>query len=163
MVDPLATAPVPDPRELTGEKETPMRPITASDLMNPNILAVPDSMRLSELALFLVRKEITGAPVRGRSGKLIGVVSMVDLARYLAEEPDLEESDEALVAEDEPCVGDIMTPGVFSVDEDSTVSQIAEAMLNNHLHRLVVTRDEKPVGILSTSDLLGLLVDSDED
>ena len=136
-----------------------MRPITASDLMNPNILAVPDSMPLSELALYLVRKEITGAPVRGRSGRLIGVVSMVDLTRYLAEEP--EDDEEHL--EEEPRVADIMTPGVFSVDEDATVSEIAEVMLNNHLHRLVVMGGDKPVGILSTSDLLGLLVDSDDD
>jgi CBS domain-containing protein len=32
-------------------------------------------------------------------------------------------------------------------------------MLKGHLHRLLVTRDEKPVGIVSTSDLLGLLIE----
>jgi len=32
-------------------------------------------------------------------------------------------------------------------------------MLKGHLHRLLVTRDEKPVGIVSTSDLLGVLVE----
>jgi len=33
-------------------------------------------------------------------------------------------------------------------------------MLKGHLHRLLVIRDEKPVGIVSTSDLLGLLIES---
>jgi CBS domain-containing protein len=34
-------------------------------------------------------------------------------------------------------------------------------MLEDHLHRLLVVRDDQPVGIISTSDLLGLLVDED--
>jgi CBS domain-containing protein len=38
---------------------------------------------------------------------------------------------------------------------------VAERMVESHIHRLLVTRDEKVVGILSTSDLLGLLVEKD--
>ena len=56
-------------------------------------------------------------------------------------------------------VGEIMTPTVFSVGEDASVSEIASLMLRGHLHRLLVTRDERPVGIVSTSDLLGLMVE----
>ena len=56
-------------------------------------------------------------------------------------------------------VKDIMTPTVFSVGEDATVAEIASVMLRGHLHRLLVTRDERPVGIVSTSDLLGLMVE----
>ena len=32
-------------------------------------------------------------------------------------------------------------------------------MLRGHLHRLLVTREERPVGIVSTSDLLGLMIE----
>jgi predicted transcriptional regulator len=46
-----------------------MRPITAADLMNPEVLSVPDDMTLSDLAAFLLDNEITGAPVADRRGR----------------------------------------------------------------------------------------------
>jgi CBS domain-containing protein len=52
-----------------------------------------------------------------------------------------------------------MTPSIFAVDEEMPVSRVAEKMIRSHLHRLLVTRRRKVVGILTTSDLLGLLVE----
>src|SRR5215471_2056135 len=57
-----------------------MRPITAADLMNPKVLAVRDDLTLRELAGFLIRNQITGAPVEDGGGRLVGVVSTVDIA-----------------------------------------------------------------------------------
>jgi CBS domain-containing protein len=58
-------------------------------------------------------------------------------------------------------VREIMTPIVYAVPEEMPVPEVAERMIESHIHRLLVTRGEKVVGILSTSDLLGLLVDKD--
>lgn len=157
-----------------------MRPITASDLMNPNVLVVRDDLPVKDLAAFLMDNEITGAPVKDRHGKLVGVVSVVDIARAASEEEteedvpafflrpehhglrlqELEALDDSKV---KTVVADIMTPEVFTVGEDATVSEIASLMLDHHLHRVVVTRDDQPVGIISASDLLGLLIDEDDD
>ncbi|MEJ2084188.1 MAG: CBS domain-containing protein [Acidobacteriota bacterium] len=156
-----------------------MRPATAADLMNPEILSVPEDMSIRELARFLVDHEITGAPVEGEDGKLVGVVSVVDIAGVASDDgrmrgdrssPDfyvtgwenkvaIEEIQNFRIENDELKVGEIMTPEVYSVSEDARVSEVASTMLRGHLHRLLVTRDDKPVGIVSTSDLLGLLVD----
>ena len=57
-----------------------MRPITAADLMNPEVLTVPENMTVRELARYLTDNEITGAPVEDVNGKLVGVVSVVDIA-----------------------------------------------------------------------------------
>jgi CBS domain-containing protein len=70
---------------------------------------------------------------------------------------DLEDCEEAEWEELE--VADIMTEEVYSVAEDAPVSEIASTMLRHHVHRLLVARDGQAVGIISTSDLLGLLVD----
>jgi CBS domain-containing protein len=129
-----------------------MRPITASDLMNPNVLAVREDMTLEDLAAFLLDNEITGAPVENGRGQLVGVVSLADIVRATTEEPDGDWT-----------VADVMTPEVYSVPEDATVPEIASTLLDNHLHRLLVIRDDQPAGIISTSDLLGLLVDEDDD
>ena len=158
-----------------------MRPITAADLMNPEILTVREDMTVRELARFLVDHEITGAPVEDTEGHLVGVVSVVDIAAVASDEGDVssdrskpdyfvrgwedsldvEEIRDFRVDREDLLVGEIMTPTVYSVGEDATVSEVASAMLQGHLHRVLVTRDDKPVGIVTTSDLLGLLVGED--
>lgn len=158
-----------------------MRLITASDLMNPRVLTVSQDMGVPELANFLVANDISGAPVVDGSGKLVGVVSLNDIAEALADDEDEDgerstgffasEWDEGLSPEEieelpadatELTVADIMTPDVFTVGEETPVSEIAEAMISSHVHRLLVTREDRVVGIISTSDLLGLLVEEKE-
>ena len=59
-------------------------------------------------------------------------------------------------------VADLMTPDVYTVSEETPVSELASTMISNHIHRLLVTREDRVVGIISTSDLLGLLVEDKE-
>ena len=157
-----------------------MRPITASDLMNPEVLTVRDDLDVKDLAAFLIENEISGAPVEDSEGRLVGVVSVVDIAavtsgegRRLARDGSdfflrtwsdgLEEDEvEELPASPEGLrVADIMNPKIYSVREDATVSEIASLMLKGHIHRLIVTREDRAVGIVTTSDLLGLLIGED--
>jgi len=157
--------------------EASMRPITASDLMNPEVLTVQEDMTVRDLAAFLIENEISGAPVADAEGRLVGVVSLVDIAAVTSGEgrqrvdgsaffgPNWDEGLDEEDMEDLPLdqdglrVADIMTPQIFSVPEDATVSQIASLMLKGHLHRLLVTREDRAIGIITTSDLLGLLVE----
>lgn len=155
-----------------------MRPITAGDVMNPRVLTVRDDITVEELADFLVENEISGAPVEDAAGKLIGVVSVTDIVEVISEgakrernrrnasfyqswerDPNLPEDLD--VEDGDIRVREIMTPIVYAVPEEMPISEVAERMIESHLHRLLVTRGEKVVGILSTSDLLGLLVDKD--
>lgn len=154
-----------------------MRPITASDLMNPEVLTVQTDMTVRELASFLIDNEISGAPVADGEGRLVGVVSLTDIAAVAtgeerpggdgsgffgpAPEDGLDEEDVEDLPLDGLRVADIMTPRVYTVKEDATVSEIANLMLKGHLHRLLVTREDRAVGIITTSDLLGLLVGED--
>ncbi len=165
-----------------------MRPITAADLMSPEVLTVPEDMTVRELAGFLIDHEITGAPVVDAEGRLTGVVSVVDIADMAA---GAEEEDEGAEAgeegerigffarafrdvlsagerkeldvfsgdDGEVRVGEIMNPDVYSVPEDATVSEVASTLLDHHVHRVVVIEAGRVLGIITTSDLLGLLVD----
>ena len=65
-----------------------MRPIVARDLMTTDVLTVSQEMTVSELARFLSDNEITGAPVENGGGKVVGVVSVVDIARTDSEQAD---------------------------------------------------------------------------
>ncbi|HZF10288.1 MAG TPA: CBS domain-containing protein [Thermoanaerobaculia bacterium] len=156
-----------------------MRPITAADVMNPRVLAAAADWTLPELADFLVEHQISGAPVVDPTGRLLGVVSVTDLAAALAqlpraaavsdffqsawpESPDREALADLQARGERRTVREIMTPHVYTVTEDTPVGELALTLIEEHVHRLLVTRAEQVVGIVSTSDLLGLLVAEEE-
>ncbi|RLI90725.1 MAG: histidine kinase [Candidatus Altiarchaeales archaeon] len=63
----------------------------------------------------------------------------------------------------EPRVKDLMTREVLTVDPENTVVNAAERMLENRVHALLVTEEDKPIGIISSYDLLLVMSISDYD
>jgi signal-transduction protein with cAMP-binding, CBS, and nucleotidyltransferase domain len=61
--------------------------------------------------------------------------------------------------ESQTTVREIMTPMVFSVDETASVQEVASAMITGRIHRVLVTRHNKMVGIISSLDLLSFVRD----
>jgi len=152
--------------------------VTAAQVMTGNVLTVRADWPVNQLVDFLADHAISGAPVVSSGQEPIGVVSLTDVARMGA----LGEKDKSdvpafyrhdlarfiardemhglhVTAESQTTVGDIMTPMVFSVTEDASVQEVAEAMLTGRIHRVFVTRDGKLVGIISAMDLLPLVRD----
>jgi CBS domain-containing protein len=157
-----------------------MRKLVARDVMSRDVIVAYDDMSLEEVATLLTENQISGAPVEDREGRLVGIVSLADVARAASEgaqsEPDRSQPDyflhgweDSLTGEDirgfhveAPglAVGEIMTPTVYAVAEDAPVAAVAEMMLEAHIHRVLVQQGEKVVGIVTTSDLLELLVEA---
>ena len=145
------------------------------DVMNPDIMTVADEMTTDELVRFLTEREISGAPVVDGQGRLIGVVSMTDIGRHLAEPSDfaspaspafyhdaaddlsLEDLGQRYVEERAVTVRDVMTPAVHQVPATALVAEAARIMVEHHIHRLIVTRGHEPVGIITSIDLLRVL------
>ena len=148
-------------------------------VMNPDVITVRDDLTIQEVAAFLVENQISGAPVEDGEGRLVGVVSYTDIARA-ASDPDALEPpaaepeffargwEEAPFSNEEIrglhvtmglTVADIMTPKLHTIREEATISEAARLMLDAHIHRLLVTQNHTVVGILTTFDLLKLLVD----
>jgi CBS domain-containing protein len=142
--------------------------------MNPKVLSARDDMTLHELATFLTENEISGAPVLDGCGKLVGVVSLTDIALSEAERAAIEPEPSGLNAwkkrfnredlsglhleESGLLVRDIMTPAAYSIPEALAVSEIAKTMVAGRLHRLLVTRERHLVGIVTPFDLLNVLI-----
>ena len=148
------------------------------DLMNPDIMTVADEMTTDELARYLTEREISGAPVVDSQGHLIGVVSMTDIGRSVAEPSDFTPSrgsdfdrDDAAVdlalddrgrrpgEEWAVTVRDVMTPVIHQVPVTASVAEVARIMVAQHIHRLVVTQGKDPVGIITSMDLLKMVAD----
>ena len=142
------------------------------DVMSPDIMTVGDEMTTDELARYLTEHEISGAPVVDSQGHLVGVVSLTDLGRQLAEpsefrsserlefyrdtadEVTLEELAQRSVEERAVVVRDVMTPVVHQVPASAPLAEAARMMIEQHIHRLVVTQGREPVGIITSMDLL---------
>lgn len=147
------------------------------DVMNPDIMTVADDMTTDELARYLTEREISGAPVVNSQGSLVGVVSMTDIGRHLAEPSEFESSrrsefyrdtvDERAVEDFEQrvledravAVRDVMTPVVHHVSASAPIAEAARIMVEQHIHRLVVTQGRQPVGIITSMDLLRVVAE----
>lgn len=158
--------------------------LTAQDIMNREVMTVTNEMTVKELAGFLTDQEISGAPVEDESGALIGVVSVTDIVRAASAGGDrlmnghdreahfytrgwegklsADELETLHLQDDELRVREIMTPSVFAVEAEAPINTVAQSMMDSHLHRLLVVREGKVVGIVSTSDLLSLLAEIDQ-
>jgi len=158
-----------------------MKHTTAKDVMNREVFSVPFTMTVTELADFLAEKEITGAPVVDSQGHFVGVVSVTDVAeshetasvvsgrrdadgdvRGWENRMNADEIRRLQVRDGSLTVGDIMTPTVYTVPEDTPVAGVATTMVAGRIHRLFVTRQPKIVGIVTSLDLLKLLAEESD-
>ena len=157
-----------------------MKDLKARDIMNTEVLSVRDDMTVQELAGFLTEREILGAPVVDSEGEVVGVVSCTDIVQSTATEADIlvekstpgfyehgwedkldpDEMARLHVEENESLpVRNIMTPTIYTVPEDTALPEIAKAMVAGRIHRLLVTRGSRLVGIITTLDMLKVFFD----
>ncbi|PID42689.1 MAG: histidine kinase [Proteobacteria bacterium] len=149
----------------------------AREIMTPHVKSVPESWTIQQFARFCSDNEISGSPVVDASGDIVGIATLKDIADFhfnanpseaesqLTEEEQREARKLRMFLFEEmqkmPVeVRDIMSPIVFSVDEESPIGDVAQQMMDEHLHRIFVTRDNKVTGIITTYDLLKLIVPS---
>ena len=154
-----------------------MPQLNAADVMSTQVLAVRPDMSVHELAAFLTENQITGAPVLDAQGRLVGVVSETDIAESESDRAELvrdrsdpefdlrgwedkanvEDMRELHVEGSDLAVRDIMTPAAYTIPHDTPVSKVAQTMVAGRIHRLLVTRASRVVGIVTSLDLLKLL------
>ena len=157
-----------------------MAQTVARDLMTPGVLRLPEGESLKEAAAFLVSHEISGALVEDDEGNVVGLLSLTDIAGAAVgggagfgvdrSHPDFhlrnwdERLDEADLSrmhtgDEGLTVADVMSTQVYTVDADASAAEVARTMLDSHIHRLLVEENGELVGVISTSDLLRLVVD----
>jgi CBS domain-containing protein len=112
----------------------------AKDIMTRDIVSVSPTMTVKNLAMTLIKNQISGAPVADKNGKIVGVVSEADI-----------------VAKKGKDVKAIMSHKVISVGEDTTVEGIAEIMTTHKIKRVPVMRGEMVVGIVSRADIVSAI------
>ena len=96
----------------------------------------------------LDRRAITALGVTDTEGRLVGVLSRTDLLRAADAESG------ATFTVPDAAVERFMTSDPITVSPDSELDAAAKRMLKAHIHRVFVVEDGKPVGVLSTRDVM---------
>ncbi|MBO0737913.1 MAG: CBS domain-containing protein [Alphaproteobacteria bacterium] len=141
----------------------------ASDVMARSVVTTAEDATVVDVAKLMVSQRISGVPVAGRDGRLVGIVTEGDMLRraetrterHRARWSDWFAPNSRLAAEYVKShgrrVADIMTRNVISIGEFATLGEIADLMENRRIKRVPVVTDGKIVGIVSRADLLRVL------
>lgn len=150
----------------------------ATEAMRRCVQTVPASMSLPELERSFVRYGVWAFPVVDND-QLVGVVSRSDIVRQLDAEHETAKrtSDfyrdangfhELPLATDEQIadrvgermeqltVRDVMHRQLFIVTPEQSLRAVADSMVDNGIHRVLVTREGRLLGVISTSDFVRL-------
>jgi len=116
--------------------------VKVHELMTESVVTTERHVTIDRVRGIMERNRIGALPVVDPEGQPIGIVSATDLIPSLKG--------------DAP-VSTIMTERVLTVPKYDDVSIAARVMRNHRIHRVVVTHEQKVVGVLTAFDLLKLV------
>lgn len=114
------------------------------------LITANDETDLKTCAKLMIDNQISSIIIVDDAGNLKGIFTKSDIvdmyAKYYAKKK---------------LVDDYMSKRVFTVDPDETVHMVLLLMANNKVSRVVVTKDSKPIGVITGRDLLPMSILSD--
>jgi predicted transcriptional regulator len=152
----------------------PLLSLTASDLMTESLVLVPEEMSLQGAAHLLTQARVSGAPVVNHEGRCVGVLSANDFVAWVDKTRGGTQGrpsssvcfawqiiDPESLPED--AVRNFMTRDPAFVQANTAIGELARMMIDAHIHRLIVIDPERrPVGIVSSTDVLAAVARADE-
>jgi CBS domain-containing protein len=121
----------------------------ARDYMSRSLISVHADTPLDQVSAILATRDISCVIVLDPQGAPCGVVSSTDLLRDALREMAQGHRDT------EPRLSrDVMSTSLIGIDEGQSVREAAEAMVIHRIHRVLVSRGDEPVAVLSTRDVM---------
>ena len=151
--------------------------MNAADIMTTSVITVGPQADIQTIARLLLERNISGVPVVDEGGTLLGIVTEGDLVMRNAhlhyptfiqfldsrltlprDRHFLQEVDKMLAA----TARDLMSPKVFSAQEDTAVEDVAGIMVDKRVGLVPIVRNHVVVGIVSRRDIVRLMVREDQ-
>ncbi len=115
-----------------------MAQMSVKEIMTKDVVTVQSATPVREVADLLSERNVSGVPVVDDEGRVLGVVSELDV-----------------VGRRGATAADIMSKQVISVTEDTDVDEVLHLFLNQRIRRVPVLSDAQHLaGIVSRSDLV---------
>lgn len=118
-----------------------------SSVMVKDVITVPQTMQLGEVAKLMLEKGIGSVPVMD-GDKMVGIVSKADFVTLAVG-----------IAFDKITVKELMTKDLKSVSPTERLIHARRVMLEAHVGRLPVIEDETLVGMITSKDLMRAFID----
>lgn len=135
-----------------------------SSVMTRKVTTVLPSKSFHDLIKILVKRKISGVPVVGKNGKLVGIISEKDLFfRIFPSQSNFYQNPEYLMNFDNVehdahgieklKAKDIMTKKVITISEEDHVLKACSLFIMHGIRRLPVVKKGKVIGIVTTNDI----------
>ena len=146
--------------------------LTAGDLMSTPVTSIPHDMLLRDAGHLLMKANISGAPIVDPQGKCVGILSSSDFVGWAGADSDVEEASAAVsfiapwgeIVNLEACEGcfvsQYMTRDPVTVLPTTLMGEIAQKMIDAHIHRVIVVNEAGPCGIVSTIDVMAAIANA---
>jgi acetoin utilization protein AcuB len=131
------------------------------DYMTRNVTTLPDDAKLLDAALMIRRTGKRHVPIVSKDGgKLVGIISDRDILRLTPSvlSSDMTEDEYNRVFEDTP-ITKAMTRNPLTVTPDTPIVDAVQMLYSKKIGAVVAVENEDIVGILTISDMLGLLTE----
>jgi CBS domain-containing protein len=113
-----------------------------NELMTESVVTAQPHHTVEHVRNLLENNKVSAVPVVDSENSPVGVISATDLVKDL--KPGTP-------------ISNLMTEKVYTVPQYDDVSTAARVMRNHKIHRVIVTHEQKVVGMLSAFDLLKLV------
>jgi len=114
------------------------------EIMTRPVVSATKDAPVREIAHEIFYGFFSGIPITDSDGKVIGVVTEIDLLKQIREGKDLEK----LKADD------IMTKNPVTVDIETPLADVLNIMIERNIIRLPVTEDGRLAGVIARRDIL---------
>lgn len=116
--------------------------VKVNELMTGSVVTAQPHHTVEHVRKLLEKNKVSAVPVVDSENSPVGVISSTDLVRDLKSGTP---------------ISNLMTEKVYTVPQYDDVSTAARVMRNHKIHRVIVTHEQKVVGMLSAFDLLKLV------
>ncbi len=149
----------------------------AKEVMKTEVITLREDTHVKEIARLMLEHDISGLPVVDGQGKVLGVVSELDLMRKQIKpnEPSIwtmlwgmdadreKKQRDAIRKYMGKTAGEVMTSPALTVDVSDSLEKVGNMMFNKQVKRVFVTDGGKLAGVISRSAFTKLLLEGDEE
>ena len=130
-----------------------------AEYMNSPVITLNETESVLAAQEKLAMLRISALAVVDRDGGLVGVISRTDLLRIGRRRASQSNKRRHALALPNVPVRQVITPFVEIVAASTTLAEAAKRMTRQNIHRLYISNDRRPEGVLSTKDLMQAVVD----
>ena len=132
-------------RKLKGKgpqwKSRPIDKISIKRVMSSNPITARPNDKIQKAIEILIKNKIGSIPIVDEDG-IAGIITKTDLMKVYTDK-----------LRGKWKVSDLMTPDVITVNENHSIAHVISTMEDNKIGKIVVIRDNEPVGIITPENI----------